>query len=557
MALDPRYIPAFSIEEVLLNKDTGAPLSGGLVYFEQDNQRGVLKPVYQITGTSPNYTYIQLPNPVVLSSIGTFEDSLGNPVIPYFYPYDEAGNVEYYYVRVTSSEDVAQFDREAVPYVPLSNTSEVLSVITNELSNPQFSVVSFDQTSSSYTYNFSAVTNEVVNIAPDWDLIVSAPAAGTVTLSQLKPDGSLNIITNPGTLLTISSSGLTKLQLRQRLYGSPNLWGSGYFSASFVAKTYSGTEVTVNMYYSQSNGVVVDQLLVSATLPSNGEYVAFPGNALIPDSTSSDNFPTAYIDIYFDIPLSVQIDITSAMVAFTGESSINNISYDQESFARQVDHLYHNAYPIVPIGTVIDYHGFGVPDHYYACDGSAKNRITDQQLFNVLTKVDTVTWTGVNTFTVASSADYWIGMPVEGASIPAATTISNIATNTITISNNRTGTDTAVRFFSVGVGDGSTTFNLPLLQDYVVAGVGGSLFGSTLNGVGYKGGSATHLISATEMPAHTHNSFIVVGGAASPGANNSIVGSSGSTVATSSAGGTDPMTIVQQTALLRKCIRFE
>ena len=44
MAIDSHYIPAFSIEDVLLDKDTGAPLTGGLVYFEQDNQRGVLKP---------------------------------------------------------------------------------------------------------------------------------------------------------------------------------------------------------------------------------------------------------------------------------------------------------------------------------------------------------------------------------------------------------------------------------------------------------------------------------------------------------------------------------
>ena len=89
MAQDPHYIPAFSIEDVLLDKDTGAPLSGGLVYFEQDNQRGVLKPVYQITGSSPNYTYVQLPNPMTLSSIGTFQDALDNPVIPYFFPFDE------------------------------------------------------------------------------------------------------------------------------------------------------------------------------------------------------------------------------------------------------------------------------------------------------------------------------------------------------------------------------------------------------------------------------------------------------------------------------------
>lgn len=341
MAIDPHYIPAFSIEEVILDKDTGAPLSGGLVYFEQDNQRGILKPVYQITGTSPNYSYIQLPNPMTLSSIGTFEDALGNPVVPYFYPYDGDLNVELYYVRVTSSEGVEQFTREAVPYLPEQGETSILSIITNELSNPQFAEVLFDTESADYTYNFSGVTDEVVPLAPGWDLIVSCPTSGTVTVSQLTPVGSLNLITNPGTLLNITSAGLTKLQVRQRLFGSPNLWGSGYLSATFVAKTYSGSAVTLDLYYSQSNGTVIDQLLVSASLPASGNYEEFPDSALIPVSNSSDDFPDAYVDIFFDLPLSVEIDITSVMVAATGNTSIDNIKYDQTTFDRQIDQLFH------------------------------------------------------------------------------------------------------------------------------------------------------------------------------------------------------------------------
>lgn len=450
MAIDPHYIPAFSIEDVILDKDTGAPLSGGLVYFEQDDQRGVLKPIYQITGTSPNYSYIQLPNPMTLSSIGTFEDALSNPTIPYFYPYDANLDVELYYIRVTSSEGVEQFTREAQPYVQTQGNDEILSVITNEISNPQFIEVLFDTASGAYTYNVNTVTDSVISIAPDWDLIVSAPAAGTVTVTQLKPSGSLNVVTNPGTLLTISSAGLTKLQLRQRLLGSPNLWGSGYLSASFVAKTYSGTAVTLNMFYSQSNGTVVDQLLVAASLPASGAYSSFPGTALIPASNSTQTFPSAYIDIYFDIPLSIQIDITSVMVAFTGATSINNIAYDQESLARQIDHLYHYAYPIVPVGTIIDFFGFDTPLHYYYCDGTTKNRISDFKLFSIITTTETVSLTSaVSTFTVVDGSKYYIGMGLEGTGIPAFTTITGISTNTITMSSPATSTvSSVVRFYA-------------------------------------------------------------------------------------------------------------
>jgi len=213
MAIDPHYIPAFSIEDVLLNKDDGAPLSGGLVYFEHDNNRGVLKPVYQITGTSPNYSYTQLPNPMTLSSIGTFMDSLDNPVVPYFFPYDSSFNPDYYYVRVESSGGVPQFDREAVPYIPNSGSTSSSSAFENEISNPQFSEVLFDTVAASYTFNFNAVSAQAVEIAPDWSIVVTCAAAGTVTVAQTKPTGTLNVTTNPGTLLNISSTGGATLKI--------------------------------------------------------------------------------------------------------------------------------------------------------------------------------------------------------------------------------------------------------------------------------------------------------------------------------------------------------
>lgn len=346
MAIPPdfHYIPAFSIEDVLLDKDTGAPLSGGLVTFYRDSQRGVEKPVYQITGTSPNYTFVELTNPVVLSSIGTFEDALGNPVIPYFYPYDAAGNIDLYYVVVQSSDLVEQFTRQAQPYlIPSGSDTIVLSAIANELSNPQFAEVNFDTTQGNVTLTFSGVTDQVVNIAPSWDLVVTSPGAGSVTLGIIAPNGAANILTNPAAILDITSAGLTKLWLRQRLYGSPNLWGSGYLAATFIAKTFTGTSPTLNLYYAQSNGALAASpvQLVSASLLATGDYKAFPGAGFITTSNSTESFPNAYVDIYFDIPTSIHIAISSVMVASTGQTSVNNITYDQESVDRQIDHLFH------------------------------------------------------------------------------------------------------------------------------------------------------------------------------------------------------------------------
>lgn len=338
MAFDSRYIAAFNIEDVLLDKDTGAPLSGGIVTFEKANQPGILKDVFQITYTSGIYNYAPLPNPMTLSSIGTFVDALDNPVIPYFYPYDASGNIEYYRVVVESSGLVPQFVRDPVPNVPSGGDSIITSALENELSNPQFAEVLFNTPT---TLSFNTVTDSVVNIAPGWDLVVSSPAVGSVTLSIKTPTGSLNRLTNPGTLLNINSASLSKLQLRQRLYGSPNLWGSGYLAGTFVAKTYVGTSSTLSLLYSQSDGVVVNQVIATGTLTADGLYHAFPGSVLIPPSDSTEFFPDAYVDIFFNIPLSTEIDITSIMVAFTNDVSIADIIYAQTSEDRQIDHLFH------------------------------------------------------------------------------------------------------------------------------------------------------------------------------------------------------------------------
>jgi hypothetical protein len=343
MTIDTHYIPAFSIEEVILDKDTGAPLSGGLVYFWRDSQRTQPKDVWQITGSSPNYTFIRLPNPMELSSIGTFVDSLGNPTVPYFLPWvlnddDEPTEVpDYYYVVVTSSLDVEQFTRESVPYIPQElDPGENAIAYTNELSNPQFAQVLFDTVTNSHVYTFTSATLAVASVAPGWDLVVTG--TGTVTVSQTTPLGSLNVPTNPGTLLNIDSSGsLTVLRLRQRLNGSPNLFGDGNISATFIAKTFAGTPSTLTMKYQQSSGMVVPLTIASAVL--SGTYTSFTGQLDVPVSTSIEDFPDAYVDIYFDIPISTNIEITSIQIVATGSVAVADVPYDQISNERQLSDL--------------------------------------------------------------------------------------------------------------------------------------------------------------------------------------------------------------------------
>jgi hypothetical protein len=353
MAIDQHYIPAFSIEDVLLDKDTGAPLSGGIVTFERDSQRGTFKSVYQITGTSPNYTFIALPNPMTLSSIGTFEDAMGNPVVPYFLPYDANFMPDYYFVKVESSGLVPQFTREAVPFIPdAGGTDGATGSLENEVSNPQFAEVFFT-TPGPYVFTIGTVSSQVINLGPDWDLIVSCPTSGTVTVKQITPTGALNIAGNPGTILNINSAGLSSLHLRQRIYGSPNLWGSGILASTFLAKTYAGGSSLLKLWYQQSGQSPIT--INSATLVGSAGYQSFPTSTSIAASASAEMFPDSYIDLYFDIPLSTEIDISNVMVTPTGSTVVSNLQYSQESQNRQIDHLFHYYKPLLEYKPIPSY----------------------------------------------------------------------------------------------------------------------------------------------------------------------------------------------------------
>lgn len=340
MSISSQYIPMFNLNEAYLDKVTGLPLVGGVVTFYDDAQRELEKPVYQITGTSPNYSFAQLTNPLILSNNGTFVDTFDNPIVPYAYPYDSEGNERRYYVTFYNSDGVFQFDREAVPYIPESGSTPSQSVLSgNQIANPQFVEVLFDPT----TTRIFSVTGSLTEtaVAPDWTLVTTG--TGTVTVSRVN-NVPVGTDTNPPFALSITSSGISLLRLRQRLTQSPRLFANDFVSAFFMASS-SGGVVNLILKYEPSTGS--SYTIANGTTFDDGSYQPIFSTTNINGTINTDTGTVGYVDFVLDIPVASTVNVTSFQLVSVNEADVENIVFEEESTARQIDHLFHYYKPLI------------------------------------------------------------------------------------------------------------------------------------------------------------------------------------------------------------------
>jgi hypothetical protein len=129
------------MQSYFVDKASALALSSGTVTFYEDTNRISLKPVYQITGSPGSYTFVALPNPLILSGIGTFVDNSGANIQPYYFPYQgtpssSTGQVDLYFVSVANSGSMFQFSLMAQPYLSSLNAPYMNSAIINFGSTP-------------------------------------------------------------------------------------------------------------------------------------------------------------------------------------------------------------------------------------------------------------------------------------------------------------------------------------------------------------------------------------------------------------------------------------
>lgn len=226
----------------------------------------------------------------------------------------------------------------------------------------------------------------------------------------------------------------------------------------------------------------------------------------------------------------------------------------------------------VPVGCVIDMYGPTAPTGYIECDGSAVDRTLYSDLFAYVTSFQSgaVVTSGDTTITGLSTTKLRPGMPMEGMGIDAASVIIDVVNSTtVQMSIAATASSTSgVRFFYTGLGNGTTTFNVPNIQGYVTAGAGGAglTFGSvTQNVAGGKVGDQNYQIVKNNLPEHDHNSssstlnFLgqsLVGGEENTSPTGGNLGRTSGTGGV--AGGTTnaPMPLIQPTVIVTKCIKY-
>lgn len=428
---------------------------------------------------------------------------------------------------------------------------------SNQITNPQFALTSFTS-----PLVLTGITDpDPIPIGPGWSLELAGTGNVTITKVALNDDNA-NPSNAPYALqLTLSGWDDEGVFLTQRFEQNGMLWANKVVSTSITARI-EGAPQSISARLVDSNGTPT-QVLERTTI--NEDWNEFTDYGEVGEPTNPDLPPAAYLDYRLALPRNVDIYVTSIQLIV--QDLPLEPKFEQDSINRQIDHTYNTAYPIVPVGTIIDYYGFGtVPPHYLECNGQSLSRTVFNQLFDIVTTVETVTLTtGTNTFTVADGSIYAINYPVEGTGITLGTFISDIVGNTITISSNATATGPSdVRFFAVNNGDGSTTYNAPELRGYVIAGSGAPAFGDLLSstGIGSFGGSTEVTLDVTQLPSHTHPplspQFGFIGAGGGPPSFAASAGPDESSAATTGATGDGmPHPNVQPTLLARKIIRFE
>lgn len=227
-----------------------------------------------------------------------------------------------------------------------------------------------------------------------------------------------------------------------------------------------------------------------------------------------------------------ELNVLDGVTAFLDEDNMTSNSDtaipSQQSVKAYVDNSIAALDPI-PTGMTVPFAGRTAPTDWLLCDGSAVSRTTYADLMNVIMPVigtftitiaspgvatlnshglqtgDSVflTTTGALPTGLAANTLYY-AIRVDANTFRLATSFVNANADTaIDTSDTQSGTHT-LTFCPWGLGDGSTTFNVPDMRDRVPVGLNTSTAQFDVLGTASGSGEITHVLTIAELAAHTH-----------------------------------------------------
>ena len=339
MGINPKYIPLNYLQQYFVDKDTGFPLSGGIVTFYKDNQRTVLKPVYELRNNSGEYEYVELTNPLILSSVGTFADIDSNDITVYAYPYDENGDIDLYYITVESFDSVAQFTREGVPNVAAEIQPEEKELL-NYVSNGQFLI--HNDISATDSTALGQINQGITNIAPGGWTFERPPASTALdyVIFEQEAPYTTNPTGNPRYLCRIKCTSPNLGDSYKNLcikFDDVNKFASATqeFTFSFTAQAnLVGTSVSVKLIKNYGTGGSPEDVITIDTIPITTSSAIYNESFIVGENTGkiigdqNDDF----LKIVISLPPTISFDITFTDIIFTlGNVNINSFPIEPNS----------------------------------------------------------------------------------------------------------------------------------------------------------------------------------------------------------------------------------
>ena len=409
--LADQYMLAASLQQGFIDKDSGQLLAFGYLNFYRDVDRTTRKPIYEIGGPPDAPTYTELPNPLYLSAIGTFQDPDNQQdIIPYYKPYDDDGNIDLYYIEVYSADNVLQFTREHFPSVIDTSGNVTITSANTLLPNGQF------------WSHMDLFDDGLIDSNNGGEITLLAP--GGWKFRQTFPTSSITYVTfprydapsdtpeqNPRYAVEVKCTQADPADAEKQLYcyvGNVNFMQGQDLTVSFTAYSNDGNNHNVNFIIRKDYGTggsittieIIETVLVTPQIQVF--TIQFTMSSNIGKTLGDDNDS---IEFTFQSPLATTSDILFTNIfliagtftsldyppidlpqdrAYTLASSFAIPAYDMSQIGQYVQlsrttlqpagndtgYGYTYNYP-VPIGTVLSYGSASVPDGFVKCNGAS------------------------------------------------------------------------------------------------------------------------------------------------------------------------------------------